>query len=108
MPEHLWQSAIGLAQTQGIYAVSQGLHISYDRLKAHVDAAGKGRKIKGIQRLREAEFVELLPAMTVSSPSDAMVLELVGAGGNRLIVRVPGAAGGNVVAMIRELYGRGP
>jgi hypothetical protein len=107
MPEHLWQSAIELAQAQGIYAVSQGLHISYDRLKAHVDVAGKGRKIKGIQRRREAEFVELLPAMAVSSPADAMVLELVGAGGNRLIVRVPGAAGADVVAMIRELYGRG-
>jgi hypothetical protein len=106
MPEHLWQAAIELAQSQGIYAVSQGLHISYDRLKSHVDAAGKGRNIKGIQRRSEAEFVELIPAMAVSSPAGATVIELVGVGGNRLIVRVAGAASANMVALIRELYGR--
>ena len=50
MPEQLWQSAIEYGPGAGMYAVSQGLHISYDRLKAHVEAAGKGRKIKGIQR----------------------------------------------------------
>ena len=108
MPEHLWQSAIGLAQAQGIYAVSQGLHISYDRLKAHVDAAGKGGKIRGVQRRQEAQFVELMPAMAVSSPPDATVMELVGVGGNRLIVRVAGAAGADVVALIRQLYDRAP
>ena len=108
MPEHLWQSAIGLAQSQGIYAVSQGLYISYDRLKAQVDAAGKGRKNKGVRKRQEAEFVELVPAMAVTSPPGATVLELVGAGGTRLIVRVAGAAGADVVALIRELYDRAP
>ena len=106
MPEHLWQSAIELAQAQGIYAVSQGLHISYDRLKAHVDAAGKGRKLKGIQGRSKAQFVEPMPAMAVSSPPDATVMELVGVGGNRLIVRVAWAAGADVVALIRQLYDR--
>ena len=58
--------------------------------------------------MRKAQFVELLPAMAVSSPPGAMVLELVGAGGNRLIVRVAGAAGADVVALIRQLYDRAP
>lgn len=108
MPEHLWQSAIGLAQAQGIYAVSQGLRISYDRLKAHVDAAGQGRKVKGIQKRQEVDFVELIPAMAVSSRAGTTVMELVTVGGTRLIVRVAGAAGADVVALIRELYDGAP
>ena len=108
MPAHLWQAAVALAQSHGISAVSQGLRISYDRLKVHVDAAGKGRKVKGSRGWPEAEFIELVPAMSVTSPPGATVMELVGVGGNRLIVRVAGAAGADVVALIRELYDRAP
>ena len=108
MPEHLWQGAIGLAQTQGIYAVSQGLHISYDRLKAHVDASGAGRNLKSMRGRQAAQFVELVSAMPVSPSAGATVMELVGVSGNRLIVRVPGSASADVVAIIRALYDRVP
>jgi hypothetical protein len=108
MPAHLWQAAVTLAQSHGISAVSQRLRISYDRLKVHVDAAGKGRNVKGTRGRAEAEFIELVPAMSVTSLPGATVMELVGVGGNRLIVRVAGAAGADVVALIRELYDRAP
>jgi hypothetical protein len=106
MPAHLWQAAVTLAQLHGIFPVSQGLRISYARLKAHVDAAGKGRNVKGTEGRPKAKFIELVPAMAVNSRPGTTVMELVSVGGSRLIVRVAGAAGADVVGLIRELYDR--
>jgi|WetSurMetagenome_2_1015567.scaffolds.fasta_scaffold182445_3 hypothetical protein len=107
MPRELWEAAATLARSHGIYAVSQHLHISYDSLKTHVEGATLP-KAKALKKPLSPEFVELGPVLPQRPVVDATVMELVGASGSRLIVRMSGAAGADVVALIRELYNRAP
>ena len=106
MPAHLWEAAVALAEEHGIHAISKGLRISYDRLKAQVDEAAKAQKTRGSKGRLVSEFVELVPAAAMGSPTGTTVMELVGASGARLIVRVAGAASADIVALIRDLYNR--
>ncbi len=94
-----------LARSHGIYAVSQHLHVSYDSLKAQVRGAARA-KAKIVKGRVAPQFVELGPLGRPASVLDGTVMELVGVSGNRLIVRVAGAASTDVVALVRELYGR--
>jgi hypothetical protein len=105
MPPELWEAAARLARSHGIYAASQQLHVSYDSLKAHVHGVGKA-KAKIVKGRVAPQFVEVEPLGSMAPALDATVMELVGAAGNRLIVRVAGAASADVVALVRELYGR--
>jgi hypothetical protein len=105
MPLALWEAAAALARTHGIYAVSQQLHVSYDSLKAHVDGVAKSKTRMSKGRLAP-QFVELGSILPARPTFEGTVMELVGASGNRLIVRVTGPAGADVVALVRELYGR--
>jgi hypothetical protein len=108
MPPHLWEAAATLARSQGIHAVSQELHVSYDSLKAHVNGRAAGPRAKGAPKRLATQFVELGPVLPMRPEVGSTVMELVGATGSRLIVRVTGAAGADVVTLIRELYNRVP
>jgi hypothetical protein len=106
MPAHLWEAAVALAEEYGIYAISRGLRVNYGGLKARVDGAAKAERTRSAKGRVVSEFIELVPAVAMGSPTGTTVMELVGASGDRLIVRVAGAASADVVALIRELYNR--
>jgi hypothetical protein len=107
MPPALWEAAARLARSRGIYAVSQHLNVNYDSLKSRVQGASKP-KAKGARGRTVPQFVELGAILPTRPVVDATVMELVGATGSRLIVRVTGATSADVVALVRELYGRTP
>jgi hypothetical protein len=70
MPAQLWQAAVALAREQGVYAISQDLRISYDRLKAQVDGAAKAQKARGSKGRLVSEFVEIVPTLSTSSKDE--------------------------------------
>lgn len=107
MPPELWEAAVTLARTHGVHAVSKHLRVRYGSLKERVEGAS-GRKAKVVKTRLAPEFVELEPMLPRRPVFGATVMELVSASGARLIVRVTGAAGADVVALIRELYDRTP
>jgi hypothetical protein len=55
LPESLWQSAVGLARQQGVYAVARPLRLDYTRLKERLgESSGRRRKTT------KPAFVELI------------------------------------------------
>lgn len=102
MPCELWAAAATLARSHGIYAVSKHLQVNYESLKSHVVGA-RGPEAKANKTQPAPEFVELGPVLAQRPVIGATVMELVGSSGSRLIVRVTGATGADVVGLVREL-----
>lgn len=106
MPEPLWQAAVMLARKHGLYATVVGLRVSYDSLKARLNA--KGPQARDAKRT-SVKFVELAPAaaaLPMSAVLPGAVVELWGPKGQRLSVRLSGPGGLDVAALVRECWGR--
>ena len=104
MPEPLWEAAVKLAREQGVYATSQCLRVNYDSLRTRLQRRAPARSGGG---KASATFVELGPVLPLGGPSAAgAVLELTGTKGRKLTLRLPGLDGGDVVGLVRTLWGR--
>lgn len=88
MPEPLWRAAVSLARRHGVYPVARALRVDFGTLKKRANAlpqAGQDGEI--------SEFVELAPQAPLigrAHPAGAVV-ELWGADGARLVLRLPAA-----------------
>jgi len=81
MPEPLWEAAIALAETEGVYRTARALSLNYQSLRTRV-AEGSPAVPRG--------FVELPPPFPLATPgSSGPVLELVDRGGAKLTIRLP-------------------
>jgi hypothetical protein len=98
MPEELWRAAMALAREYGVYAVARGLGVNYDSLKARVGGAAKrdGAPVSG--------FVELSPGLSMGALPAGSVLELVGAGGEKLTIRLAGSGEVDVADLCRDFW----
>lgn len=94
MPEPLWRAAVGLAREYGVYAAAQALQLSYDSLRRRAEAVGgarRRRRDRGPGPEPLATFVELPAALSSPPPGPGgLVVEVVGACGQRLTVRLRG------------------
>lgn len=106
MPKELWDAAAALAREQGVYPVSRALRISYDSLKKHASEVAEVRTGIAIKRQarQSAGFVECGSIARVGGTASGIVVELVGVGGHRLTVRLPGSTGVDVASLVRELW----
>ena len=103
MPEEIWAALVGLAAAHGVYGVARRLGINYQGLKKRV-AAGLNKS--GLVQAPRAKFVEMGPVLSIGAASSGTVVEVVGAAGNRLTVRLGNTAGVDVPALMREFWSR--
>jgi hypothetical protein len=103
MPEEIWAALVGLAAAHGVYGVARRLGVNYQGLKKRV-AAGLNKS--GLVQAPRAKFVEMGPVLSIGSASSSTVVEVVGAAGNRLTVRLGNTAGLDVPALMREFWSR--
>jgi hypothetical protein len=94
LPRRLWATAVALVPEHGLYGTARALGVSYGALKRHVD------QHKGEPRERATtRFVELPP------PSTTYVIEIEGAAGPRVRVRLNGPTLAEVAGFARLVVG---
>ena len=86
MPPALWDAAVSLAGTHGIYAIARDLGLSYGTLKQRVAQTPGGGSLG---RREETGFVEVPAAQLVSCfEAASAVVELSGSDGAKLVIRL--------------------
>lgn len=104
IPEEIWAALVPLAREYGAYGVARRLGINYQALKKRVGASSD--KGKWVQPATTAGFVEIGPVFSGGPAASGSVVEIVGAAGNRLTVRLGSPSGLDVAALIREFWSR--
>jgi hypothetical protein len=100
IPEALWRAAANAGRVHGLSRAVTALGLNYYDLQRRVLGGAAGRA----ERERAPRFVELPAAMpTPGGGPERGTLEVVHAGGTRLILRLPGASGADVLAVV-ELF----
>ncbi len=94
MPEALWDAAVELAGSEGLYAVARGLQVNYQSLKARVaDASVTSRRATA----RPQGFVELSAPLPLGAPPPVgPVVEFSDGQGAKLTIRLPAEGGVDV------------
>ena len=88
MPAPLWTAAVALAAEYGIYPIARALRLNYETLKARV---GRSADVERTGVTRSAGFVALDGASLLgAAPPAGSVVELVGADGAKLVIRLAG------------------
>ena len=107
MPEELWEEAVSLARTHGLWAISRALGVNYMYLKMRCGPAGaRGRRAGKAARWG---FVELAPARINGGPAEASgpVLELSRPDGATLTIRLAAREALDVAALAGAFWGGG-
>lgn len=119
MPDDLWAGAVALCEEQGLYSVSQGLKLSYDRLKLRVVEAELERvraqvtpepaDHKHLPDVATAGFVELCTAEMFDVASGTIVeeVELWRADGARMTLRMASDQALDLVGLSQTFFGGG-
>jgi hypothetical protein len=99
MPPVLWDAAVAAARRHGLYPTARALRVDYGALKKHLETADPGHA------LASTTFIELVPGRPVT-PADAVgcVIEVDGPGGPKRM-RVSGLAPGDLLALVRTVWG---
>ncbi len=107
MPEPLWDTAVELAQSDGVYRIARMLRLNYQTLKCRVAIASSAtshRTKAGAAR----GFVELSSALAVAPPPFGPVLELSDGDGAKLTIRLPAEPALDVERLAEAFLRRGP
>jgi len=98
IPEDLWQAATDLARIHGLSCTTTALQLSYYALRRRLQAGpapGSGGSSPPV-------FVEVRPTLSPPGGSErAGTVELVAAGGARLILRLPAAAPSDLLPVVQ-------
>jgi len=108
MPAPLWDAAVRLAQTHGIYPIARRLPVNYESLKGRVGGARGGREPRAAKPATP-RFVELRPTPRplVASPlPTGPSVELVDARGEKLTLRLGPDERLDVVGLVRTFWAR--
>jgi hypothetical protein len=81
IPKRLWESAVQVARGCGVNRTAKALHLDYNDLKKRLKAS------RGIQESAPA-FIELLPAVTPSTPE--CIIECENGNGAKMRVHIKG------------------
>jgi hypothetical protein len=90
MPEPLWEAAVTLVRAHGVRATAVGLSICYKSLRKRLEVTAARAPLGKVAATRFVQVYPAAPALTpnVIGPSDSIVLELSGAAGQRLTLRL--------------------
>ena len=97
IPEELWQAAAELARSHGLSATAALLKLSYYDLKRRLLAGGTSRR----NGTRAPVFVEVPVAPLAPGGEERGTVELVQAGGARLILRFEGASPSDLLPVVQ-------
>ena len=97
VPEELWQAAVELARRQGLSATAAMLKLSYYDLKSRLAAGGPSRS----DGSGAAVFVEVPAIALPPRGEECGTVELVQAGGARLILRFPTASPNDLLPVVQ-------
>lgn len=104
MPARLWGAAAALAKAHGVYRISRALHLSYDSLKNRVERLGGD---EGESRAELSGFVEVgAMGFLQSAERRSVEVELLGRGGERMVIRAQGCPEVDVVSMVTGFWSR--
>jgi len=107
IPEELWDAAVAVARTAGLYMTARALRFGYQNLKVRVTRASQTRKRGRTQRAvasRRPEFVAV--TMPPSAGGAQMVVALVARDGEQMRMEVSGASAMDMVALAQAFWGR--
>jgi hypothetical protein len=99
IPEHLWKSAVSLAQDNSLYTVSKALHLNYAALKQRVHAASACDRSSKADR---PKFVEI--EGPTSSFSESPVLEMARPDGTKLKLHLQGLCTKDLFNLARSFW----
>ena len=107
MPEPLWDAAVSLAKTHGIYPIARRLPVNYESLKGRVAAATRAREGRVATR-SVASFVELPPTALLPGalPPTGPSVELGDARGATLTIRLGSGERLDVVGLASAFWTR--
>jgi len=97
IPEELWQAAAELARDRGLSATAALLKLSYYDLQRRLPAGDASRR----NGPRAPVFVEVPVAPLAPSGEERGTVELVQAGGTRLILRFPTASPSDLLPVVQ-------
>jgi len=103
MPGPLWESATSLAETYGVYRISQALRLSYDSLRRRVESS---KESTVTPLLEPSSFVELGGVSVMRPGSSSVEIEMCKPDGSRMSVRVSEWSEVDVTSMIEEFWSR--
>ncbi len=106
MPEPLWDAAVELAQSEGVYPIARTLRVNYQSLQCRVAiASSTTRPGPGTPR----GFVELSSPLPIAPPPPPAgpVLELSDGSGATLTIRLPSASELDVEHLAKAFLHRG-
>jgi hypothetical protein len=104
MPERLWTAAVSLAAEHGIYPIARALGLNYQTLKARL---GRIARVERQAVVRPIEFVEFDGAELVGSvKARGSVVELSGTDGAKLVIRLEGRDGLDVLGLAEAFWRR--
>jgi len=107
LPDWLWEAAVALGRTYGIYRTARALHVSYESLKSRMVSETGGRPTDTM-RQTAVPFVELRPAPLVAMPAPVRgaEVELVGVQGERMVIRLAANQHLDLPALAKAFQGR--
>jgi hypothetical protein len=101
MPEDLWARAAKLARCLGVWPVAHAAGLSYESLKRRVEEGASGAEAR-------PSFVEIRGAdLLATSVDTGPVVELAGADGIRMTIRMARGSQVNPAALVEAFLGRG-
>jgi len=104
MPDDLWEDASAAAQMLGVHRVSRELGLNYQALQRR---AAPGASVPAHSPPEFIELGGLLPAMNDAGGGDEVVVDVVGADGTKLTVRLKGpSASTNLSALVKAVWKR--
>ncbi len=96
LPRRLWAAAVALVPEHGVYGTARMLGVSYGALKQHID-----RHDDEPRERPRARFVELPP----TPAADGYVIDIEGAAGTTVRVRLNGVALSELAEFTRLVVG---
>jgi hypothetical protein len=104
IPEPLWEAAAGLARAYGVSPISAALKLSYYDLRRR--AQGEGAVSTPTQA--PPTFIELAAPQGSAALNSHGTIEVVHAGGARLLLRLPEAKSEDLLALLRVFLDHRP
>jgi hypothetical protein len=103
MPDDLWEAAVMLARSDGIYPIARALSLNYESLKRRASNSTKG----GQGGDSTAGFIELGIGQQISSLwPDATVIELADRDGSKLTIRLSGSGQVDLLGLVSGFWSR--
>ncbi|MFC1610359.1 hypothetical protein ACFL6C_05325 [Myxococcota bacterium] len=100
IPNELWEMAVDLVPTHGVYRVSRALRLRYDKVKAKAKTCHSRRRVQS-----KPAFVQVAaPTLAMPSPPGELTVELTDESGRQMTIR--SSTGMDAAALVAAFCGK--